>query len=313
MITGRSPNVSVIIPTYNRAHIVGRAIQSVLDQTYQDFEIVVIDDGSNDNTEEVVKGFTDEKIRYIRIRHGKNNSPSAAINAGIKAARGKYVAFLDSDDEWVKKKLEKQMSVFKEVPSSVGVVYAGLLRIEGDRRIYIPSPRIEPKEGDIHDNLLKGNFVTPPTVIAKKECFTKVGAFDEQLPRLEDWELWIRISKCYHFKYIDEPLVISYHMPDSRSAKRDNLIKAYKMILEKHFKNIQKYRRPLAEHYLYVGHLLCLSGEMQQGRNYFMKAMSIRTYPLNIKFFLPTFISLFGQSTYVKIRKLYRKFEQVIK
>jgi len=93
----KNPTVSVIIPTYNRAHTIGRAIKSVLNQTYQDFEIIVVDDGSTDNTEEVVKSFRDKRIRYIQ--HKKNKGAAAARNTGIKSAKGKYIAFQDSDDD----------------------------------------------------------------------------------------------------------------------------------------------------------------------------------------------------------------------
>ena len=117
-MNGKTPKVSVIIPTYNRAHLVGRAIRSVLNQTYQDFEIIVVDDGSTDNTEEVVKSFNDPRIRYIR--HEKNRGGSAACNTGIRAARGEYIAFQDSDDEWLPEKLEKQMQVFENTPTGVG-------------------------------------------------------------------------------------------------------------------------------------------------------------------------------------------------
>jgi len=105
-MTDKSVTVSVIIPTYNRAHLVGRAIRSVLNQTYQDFEIIVVDDCSTDNTEEIVKGFNDHRIRYMR--HDRNRGGSAARNTGIKASQGKYIAFLDSDDEWLLKKAESR-------------------------------------------------------------------------------------------------------------------------------------------------------------------------------------------------------------
>jgi len=98
------PRISVIIPSYNRANTIGRAIQSALSQSYQDFEIIVIDDGSTDHTEEVIRSFQDSRIRYIR--HNRNRGGSAARNTGIHAARGEYIAFLDSDDEWLPQKLE---------------------------------------------------------------------------------------------------------------------------------------------------------------------------------------------------------------
>ncbi len=122
-MTEKRPTVSVIIPTYNRAHLLGRAIESVLDQTYQDFEIIVVDDASADETEEVVKSFGDDRINHIR--HQKNKGGSAARNTGIKAARGEFIAFLDSDDEWVPKKLEKEIDRLQTLSNEVGVVYSG--------------------------------------------------------------------------------------------------------------------------------------------------------------------------------------------
>ena len=115
------PTISVIIPTYNRAHLIGKAVKSVLSQTYQDFEIIVVDDGSTDNTEEIVKSFTDYKIYYICHKH--NRGASAARNTGIKASRGEYIAFLDSHDEWLPEKLDKQIKTFNSESSEVGVVY----------------------------------------------------------------------------------------------------------------------------------------------------------------------------------------------
>jgi len=111
----KNPTVSVIIPTYNRAHLVGRSIQSVINQTYQDFEIIVVDDGSTDNTEDIIKEFQKKDKRIKHIKHNKNKGGSAARNTGIRAARGEYIAFLDSDDEWMPTKLEKQTSYFNHL------------------------------------------------------------------------------------------------------------------------------------------------------------------------------------------------------
>lgn len=120
LIAKNNPKVSVIIPTYNRAHLIGRAIKSVLNQTYKDFEIIIVDDGSTDKTEEVVKDFKDERVRYIRRE--KNKGGSAARNTGIKAARGEYIAFQDSDDEWLPEKLEKQMKAFEAMAMAKPVI-----------------------------------------------------------------------------------------------------------------------------------------------------------------------------------------------
>ena len=297
------PTVSVIIPSYNRAHLLGKAIQSILNQTYQDFEIIVVDDGSKDNTEEVVRGFNDKRIRYIW--HEVNKGGSAARNTGIKAARGEYIAFQDSDDEWLSQKLEKQMKVFEKVSPKVGVVYTGYWRLKGDKKTYIPSSKVSQKEGDIHKILLEVNFVTTQAVVVKTECFERAGMFEEELRRLEDWELWIRISKYYHFKCIDEPLVVSYYTPGSISADESALIRARKLILEKHFEDTKKDRGLLAKHYRDIGLLLCSNGEMGQGRKYFITVLKV--YPLNIRPLLLAFISLFGQGAYNKAIESYRK------
>ncbi len=295
------PKVSVIIPTYNRAHLVGRAIRSVLNQTYHDFEIIVVDDGSTDNTEEVVKGFNDERMRYIR--HKENKGGATARNTGIKAAKGEYIAFQDSDDEWLLKKLEKQMEVFKNASPEEGVVYAGFWRIKKGKKTYTPSSEITRKEGNIHKALLKGNFVTTQAAVVKKECFEKAGMFDERLRRLQDWELWIRISKYYNFKYINEPLVVSYYTSDSISANPEAFSRALQLIVEKHHKDIRKDRKLLMRHYFDIGTFLRLNGKMGQSRKYFIK--TILAYPLN-KVSLHAFFSLFGSKVYRRITKIKR-------
>jgi len=302
-MTKKSPTVSVIIPTYNRAHLVGRAIKSVLEQTYQDFELIVIDDASTDNTEEVVKSFNDERIKYLK--HDENKGGAAARNTGIKVARGEYIAFQDSDDEWFSQKLEKQMKVFEAASPEVGVVYTGFWRIESNKKIYIPSEKVARKEGNIHAELLRGNFVDTPTAVVKKDCFAKVGIFDERLPRLQDWELFIRISKDYHFKCVDEPLLISYYQPHSISADQSNLIRARRLILEKHFEDFKKDKRVLASFFANSGDLLCSGGEFRQGRSYLIKA--VKAYPLNIKYLGAALVSLLGQRVYNRAATSYRK------
>lgn len=300
-----NPTVSVIIPTYNRAHLVGRAIQSVLNQTYQDVEIIVVDDGSTDNTEEVVNSFNDNRIRYIRRKENSGTS-AAPRNTGIKITRGKYIAFQDSDDEWLPQKLEKQMRVFENASPEVGIVYTGFWRIASGKKTYVPSSRITPKEGDIHNILLEGNFIGGAVTLIKKECFERAGMFDEELPQLMDWEMWIRISKYYQFKCIDEPLVISYYTPGGVN-EQGGLIQAktLKLILEKHFEDIKKGRGLLAQHYFGIGSLLCSSGEVRQGRSYLVKA--VKTYPLNVKYLGAALASLLGQSVYNMTAAIYRK------
>ena len=306
----KNPTVSVIIPTYNRAHLIGRAIQSVLNQTYRDFEIIVVDDGSTDNTEEVIKSFSDERIRYIK--HKENKGAAAARNTGIKTARGKFIAFQDSDDEWLPEKLEKQMKVFETAPPEVGIVYTGFWRFENNKKIYIPFSWVKQKEGNIHEELLKGNFIGTPAALVRKECFEKAGMFDEKLPGLEDWELFIRLSKYYNFKCVDEPLLVSYYTSNSISANNEAYIKTLKLILSKHFNDFAKNKKLLSGHYFSLGvNLYYSSGNFEEGKNYLIKAVKIHylscspkgaRYALNVKVVnkCSIIIPVFNNSDYIK-------------
>ncbi len=234
-----SPKVSIILPTYNRAHIIEKAIQSVLNQTYQDFEIIIIDDGSKDDTKKIIRGFQekDNRIKYIRFE--ENKGAAAARNAGIKMSKGEYITFQDSDDEWVIDKLEKQMKVIETSSENI-VVYCGFWRIDGDEKTYIPDINISNREGNIHKELLKRNFIGTPSILLLKKNLEKIGMFDENLSRLQDWDLAIRLSKYYNFKLIDEPLYISYVLSDSISANYEALIIAMQIILAKYQDEIYK-------------------------------------------------------------------------
>jgi glycosyltransferase involved in cell wall biosynthesis len=204
------PTVSVVIPTYNRAALIARSIQSVLNQSYADFELLVIDDGSTDDTAGVVAGFYDPRINYVRLPN--NAGAGAALNVGIRMSKGKFLSFQGSDDEWLSDKLAEQMSVFQQSSRKVGVVYSDMHRIlkHGSVR-YHASPTVVP-----------GRLVNPTTqfyqvymlgsqsVVIKRECLDATGYFNEQLPALEDLELFIRLSKRFDFFRIPEPLVRYY-------------------------------------------------------------------------------------------------------
>jgi len=273
------PKVSVIIPTFNRAKLLSQSIKSVLDQSYQDFEIIVVDDASTDNTEKIVEGFDKRKVKYIR--HKKNKGGAVARNTGIKAARGEYIAFQDSDDKWLPDKLEKQMEIFKNLSPEVGIVYTGLWWI------------------------LKRNFVAAPTILVRKKCLEKIGMFNERLPRLQDWELAINLSRYYMFKYVDEPLVVSLYTPNSISNDRKALIKSLEIILSKYFEDISKDKRLLSEYYFRIGVNLCSDRNIEEGKSYLRKAFKACFW--NIKILLVFFVLLFGQNFYSKVIENYRK------
>lgn len=225
------PRVSVIIPTYNRATSIEKSIQSVLDQSFSDFELIVVDDASTDDTESIVSRVSDSRIRYIKLN--ENCGGSAARNAGIQRARAALLAFQDSDDEWMPDKLLKQVATLDTAGRAVGVVYTGFWHIEGGRRWYFPGASIKNKNGRIFSQLLLGNFISTCTVVVRKEYLSQVGLFDESLPRLQEWDLFLRLAKVCEFRCVDEALINAYYTPDSISSKNHSLLEGLKIIFSK--------------------------------------------------------------------------------
>ena len=216
--SGIDPAVSVVLPTYNRAALLGRAIGSVLGQSYTDFELLVIDDGSTDETSDVVAGFSDRRIRYISLAH--NTGAGAARNVGIRLARGKFLAFQDSDDEWLPSKLAKQMSAFERGSLRLGVVYSDMQRIMGDgTTTYFAAPSVTSER--LIDPAVRfyqvSNLGVQSTVI-KREYLDAAGHFNEDLPAFEDLEMFIRLSRRCEFHLLREPLVKYY---DTQGISKD--------------------------------------------------------------------------------------------
>lgn len=289
-----NPLISVVMPTYNRAHVLPRAILSVLNQTYSNLELIIVDDCSTDSTKSVVNAFNDKRLKYIY--HEINEGAFSARNTGIKAAAGEFIAFQDSDDEWLPDKLELQVLALDSVSSAVGVVYTSFWLISDGKKVCYPNLNERRRtEGDVHRTLLETNFVGTPTALVRKECFEKVGLF-EKLPRLQEWALWLRISQLYHFKHVNKPLVNAYTQPDSISRNPNALIAARKYILQKYFNEISKTPKVLSQHFFEIGTYLCLNSEIKEGQSYLFKALRIR--PFDSKLFFSAVVSLFGQKIY---------------
>lgn len=293
-----NPKVSIILPTFNRKHLLARSINSVLSQTYKEFELIVINDGSTDETDELMRNYRDKRIRYIR--HQKNMGGPVARNTGILKALGSYIAFQDDDDEWFPDKLKKQVTLLDLARQEVGVVYTGFWRIEKNKKkTYIPSKYVTKKNGRVHEELLRGNFITTQSMLIRKECFKKAGMFDESLPRQQDWDLVLRISKYYEFKCIDEPLFISYYQPLSISSNQNNYYKALEIILNKYYTDFVKNKKLLGFHFRNLGFFFCSEGQLKKGRLYLLKA--IKSSPPNLKAIILLFFSFSGEDMFNRI------------
>ncbi len=198
------PKVSVIIPTYNRAACVKKAIDSVLSQTYQDFEVIVVDDGSTDSTRKMLEAYRD-RLRYL---FQPNQGVSSARNAGIRASKGKYIALLDSDDQWLPQKLEQQMEVMEHLPD-LPLCHTEEIWIRRGVRVN-PKKKHKKHSGYIFPYCLPLCVISPSSVVMQKTFFHKSGGFDETLPACEDYDLWLRITKDYPVHLLDTPLLVKY-------------------------------------------------------------------------------------------------------
>lgn len=295
------PNISIVIPTHNRAHLLLRAIESILTQNFQKFELIIVNDASTDDTATLVKSISDERIRLINLN--KNQGASKARNIGIKAANAKYIAFLDSDDEWLPGKLEKQYALIKNSSSNVGIVYSGFNKHKGNKVRYVPDSTVKHKSGNIFNEILKHNFITFQTIVAKKECFEKSGLFDENLKCRHDWELLIRLSRDWLFLYIDEPLVNVYSTEDSITLTHELDMFGWLPIIEKYITVFKRHPSILANHYMRIATWATPVNIADFKKRKKLMIKAVKCYPfVNYKFVILFIISLFGPKFYIYFR-----------
>ena len=196
--------ISVVIPTFNRISLVARAIDSVLKQSLNPYEIIVVDDGSDDGTSEMIQN----KYKSIKLIQQQNNGVSAARNNGIKHAKGDWIALLDSDDEWTEKKLENQVDRLIKTPE-YDFCHTNEIWIRNGVRVN-QRKKHEKYGGYIFDKCLDICRISPSSVLFRKNILDHVGWFDDQLPVCEDYDLWLRITSEYRILFIDDPLIIKY-------------------------------------------------------------------------------------------------------
>lgn len=279
MTSVEQPMISVILPTFNRAYILPKAIESVLAQTYAHWELIIVDDGSTDTTHAAVMKFSDPRIRYVK--HPENKGLAASRNTGIRESCGTYIANLDSDDVWLPQKLEKELAVFKKTPPLVYVVYSEYERTLGDGRVaHLPEVARE-RNGDLRSTLLAVNLISMQMALVKKELFEKVGYFDERIPALQDWEFWIRASQYTHFAFLPEILTRGVVLEDSIANNQKKRLQGRELIFTIHEQAFKIMPAVYADHAFRIGHTYALRGEITHAIPYLTKAWTAK--PLHIK------------------------------
>lgn len=230
-------SISVIIPTYNRAHTVGRAIESILSQTIPVNEIIIVDDGSKDNIVEVMQKYTSHvnpSIQFVKLEHA---GAMHARNHGIKVATSDYICFLDSDDYWLENRIEAVYKSITEYPDCIitntCILADGINDSKWD---------LKGKSGDVYRDLLSRPWPMFQGMVAKKECFDSIGYLDENILSYQEWETSIRLAKKYKFIYIDIPLFIyTVNKEKNTISKSKNADKGYWQVITKHRKEIVRY------------------------------------------------------------------------
>ena len=301
-------HVSVIVPSYRRPNMLKDALESVLSQTFKDFEIIVVDDGSPEPLKNVVEQISDKRIRYHRLE--ENKGANVARNIGIERATGTYITFLDDDDRWEQSKLEEQVAVLDN-NSNIGFVYTGQRFVDEEGTTI--KTKIPTQSEDTKKYLLSGGYIGGfSSIMVRKELIPVAGKPDPELPILQDTEWWLRLSKETHFGSIEKPLVIRrmgeyQQIGDKYEQLRDI---AYPKVYNKHKQMAADegiiYQFLFKSHLLnYVGSLALSKGQTNEARIYLLKSLIYN--PFSADSILRLIISIGGSKIYHKSRKMYNK------
>lgn len=282
-----TPAVSVVIPTFNRRYCLPRSLESVLRQTFSDIEVIVVDDCSTDDTQDYLAGIADPRLRVLR--HEVNRGGSAARNTGIAAARAPVIAFQDSDDEWLVTMLERQMARRAELGPDHGASYCGKIvygrddRFNFGRRLagYVPGPSRRVVEGDILDEVLRNAVVSTQTLVVRKDILEEVGGFDESLRVGLDWELTVRIARRTRFAFVEEPLVMTFLMPDSITHRRLSGAHTAQRVIDKNEDLMNDRPGVYADKLFEIGRIYQRAGHWRAGAGYMARAL--KRQPLHRK------------------------------
>jgi glycosyltransferase involved in cell wall biosynthesis len=264
-------SISVVVPTYNRARTIKRCVNSLLKQSLPPDEIIIVDDGSTDNTSSEVANIGDRRVKYLKL--AKNAGAQAARNAGIKKASGQFIGFLDSDDEWLPDKLKLQVTELAKRGEDVIVHCPAWKHIEeSNERVLFNIP---PLDGDAYQALLAAPGPLFPSMLAKRESFFKIGLLDENVPSYQEWDTSIGLAKHFPFAFIDQPLVI-YHIHTGEMISKDKLreAKGWQYVVDKHQDEILSNlgKTGLASHYHQIGMFYSEAGKHRQAKEFFYRA-----------------------------------------
>jgi glycosyltransferase involved in cell wall biosynthesis len=241
MLKPDTPFFSVIIPTYNRRHLFDIALKSVLNQTYKDFEVIVVDDGSTDQTNEVIKNFDDARIKYL---YQENHGVSHARNRGLGISRGKFIAFLDSDDRWVPQKLRRVKQLIIQYPE-ICIFHTEEIWYKGGRLLNQKKKHEKPS-GYVYLKAVSLCCIGMSTAVVMREVFEKIGLFDESLPACEDYDFWLRATHSFEVKLISENLTIKdggrTDQLSSQWGLDKNRIRALEKMLSSNSLNEEEYK-----------------------------------------------------------------------
>lgn len=282
--------VSVVIPAYDSAGTIERAVDSALDQTVEELEVIVVNDGSSDDTRYLVRSYDDSRVRYFG--HSENRGGSAARNTGITHANGEFLAFLDADDEWEPTKLERQIEALRERSEEWIAVYCGYKKIPEDfwSRVHcgmgaILGSSIEQSEGgaELVDEVLLGNFALggSSTLVVETAVVEEMDGFDEAFPRHQDWEFLIRLLKRGNIALVDEPLVLKY---EDISVSPEDLRRAKALFFEKFRDEIGDLELEghdvVGQHMFNLSRLYLQDGQFKEGFHYLRRSKTYNDFRL---------------------------------
>lgn len=303
--------VSVILPTFNRASVLPRAISTVLAQDYSNLELIVVDDGSTDGTDKVVAHTEDSRVVYCRLE--QNGGPAVARNAGIRLARGSLIAFQDSDDEWLPGKLGKQVRTLLAAGDALTFSYSSFWHEVNGRQEQIPTSSQIAREGSTSSRLLHGNFIGTPALVVSRRCLELSGAFDESMRSLEDWDLALRLSRVAQAVFVDEPLVLAHDSSlGANSQDAHIMLASLNTIYSRYAADFLRDRSADAEMHLCMA-IECTRGGGVSNWGACVRHSSLACLrdPANVKAWVYLLASLTGLKSVVGLRRLSHRLKSV--